>query len=124
MLLAVVNSILKNCALHFQVFQKLVEASKVVNAPAPVFDSAWFEATQKKALSRLEKLDNDLKSYKANSIKESIRRGHDEMGDQCVEMGDLRTAVKCYSRARDYCTTNKHVVSMCLNVVKVKLRSA
>ena len=28
-------------------------------------------------------------------------------------------ALKCYSRARDYCTTAKHVVNMCVNVIKV-----
>jgi COP9 signalosome complex subunit 1 len=102
-----------------QIHGKLTEACKSTNAPLPTFNAAWFETTTKKALAKYEKLDNDLKSYKANSIKESIRRGHDEMGDHCVDVGDLRTAVKCYSRARDYCTTNRHVVSMCLNVIKV-----
>ena len=28
-------------------------------------------------------------------------------------------ALKCSSRARDYCTTAKHVVNMCVNVIKV-----
>ena len=28
-------------------------------------------------------------------------------------------ALKCYSRARDYCTTAKHVINMCVNVIKV-----
>lgn len=41
-------------------------------APPPL-DSAWAESTRKKALLKLEKLDTDLKNYKGNSIKESIR---------------------------------------------------
>ena len=35
--------------------------------------------------------------------------------------GDLANALKCYSRARDYCTSGKHVVSMCVNVIKVSV---
>lgn len=41
----------------------------------PPLDSAWAESTRKKALLKLEKLDTDLKNYKGNSIKESIRCG-------------------------------------------------
>jgi COP9 signalosome complex subunit 1 len=70
-------------------------------------------------LLKLEKLDTDLKNYKSNSIKESIRRGHDDLGDHYLDCGDLSNALKCYSRARDYCTSGKHVVNMCLNVIKV-----
>ncbi|XP_066026801.1 COP9 signalosome complex subunit 1-like [Pocillopora verrucosa] len=69
----------------------------------------------------LEKLDTDLKNYKSNSIKESIRCGHDDIGDHYFECGDLNNALKCYSRARDYCTTAKHVVNMCVNVIKVSI---
>jgi len=50
----------------------------------------------------------------------SIRRGHDDLGDHYLECGDLSNALKCYSRARDYCTSTKHLVNMCLNVIKVK----
>lgn len=141
----------------------------------PPLDSAWAESTRKKALLKLEKLDTDLKNYKGNSIKESIRyycgicvarlqflffflyiyiyfsltplcwfditlwpakqltssisyltflstrRGHDDLGDHYLDCGDLSNALKCYSRARDYCTSAKHVINMCLNVIKVLL---
>ena len=33
----------------------------------------------------------------------------------------MANALKCYSRARDYCTSGKHVVSMCVNVIKVSV---
>ncbi|KAM9750067.1 COP9 signalosome complex subunit 1 isoform 3-T3 [Dama dama] len=87
----------------------------------PPLDTAWVEATRKKALLKLEKLDTDLKNYKGNSIKESIRRGHDDLGDHYLDCGDLSNALKCYSRARDYCTSAKHVINMCLNVIKVSV---
>ena len=35
--------------------------------------------------------------------------------------GDLANALKCYSRARDYCTSGRHVMSMCINVIKVSV---
>lgn len=87
----------------------------------PALDPLWIETRSKKSALKLEKLDNDLKTYKTNSIKESIRRGHDDLGDHYLDCGDLSNALKCYSRARDYCTSGKHVVNMCLNVIKVSV---
>jgi len=87
----------------------------------PALDLNWVDVRTKKAQMKLEKLDNDLKNYKSNSIKESIRRGHDDLGDHFLDSGDLANALKCYSRARDYCTSGKHVVNMCVNVIKVSV---
>ncbi|KAM3860156.1 COP9 signalosome complex subunit 1 isoform 2-T2 [Diretmus argenteus] len=98
----------------------MAEAAAAAADPPPL-DKAWAESTRKKALLKLEKLDTDLKNYKGNSIKESIRRGHDDLGDHYLDCGDLSNALKCYSRARDYCTSAKHVINMCLNVIKVSV---
>jgi len=87
----------------------------------PALDLNWVDTRMKKSQMKLEKLDNDLKNYKSNSIKESIRRGHDDLGDHFLDSGDLANALKCYSRARDYCTSGKHVISMCVNVIKVSV---
>lgn len=128
-----------NVALYQQLHQRLAEAlgsTSSGNAPAglpdvaqqsassqdiPSLDPLWIETRSKKSALKLEKLDNDLKTYKTNSIKESIRRGHDDLGDHYLDCGDLSNALKCYSRARDYCTSGKHVVNMCLNVIKVSV---
>lgn len=95
--------------------------SQVQALEVPNYDLLWAESKAKKAALKLEKLDTDLKNYKANSIKESIRRGHDDLGDHYLDYGDLSNALKCYSRARDYCTSSKHVIHMCLNVIKVNI---
>jgi len=87
----------------------------------PALDLNWVDTRNKKSQMKLEKLDNDLKNYKSNSIKESIRRGHDDLGDHFLDSGDLANALKCYSRSRDYCTSGRHVVSMCVNVIKVSV---
>lgn len=39
----------------------------------PTLDTQWIEMTSKRAAQKLEKLDTDLKNYRGNSIKESIR---------------------------------------------------
>lgn len=85
------------------------------------FDSNWLETTSKKAALKLEKLDSDLKSAKSLSIKDCIRRGQEELADHFLDMGDLTNALKCYSRSRDYCSSSKHIVSLCLNVIKVSV---
>lgn len=120
-----------NVNLYQVLHQKLAEITGTTNSGSvnrsspsqeiPVIDNIWIETRSKKAALKLEKLDNDLKNYKSNSIKESIRRGHDDLGDHYLDCGDLSNALKCYSRARDYCTSGKHVVNMCLNVIKVSV---
>lgn len=120
-----------NVNLYQVLHQKLGEATTAMSVPdvaapstsqdIPIMDSMWMETRSKKAALKLEKLDNDLKNYKSNSIKESIRRGHDDLGDHYLDCGDLSNALKCYSRARDYCTSGKHIVNMCLNVIKVSV---
>uniref|UniRef100_A0A2P2I0R9 COP9 signalosome complex subunit 1-like n=1 Tax=Hirondellea gigas TaxID=1518452 RepID=A0A2P2I0R9_9CRUS len=90
-------------------------------AVMPVLDMQWIESKTKKATLKLEKLDTDLKNSKVNSIKESIRRGHDDLGDHYLDCGELSNALKCYSRARDYCTSHMHILEMCLNVIKVSI---
>ena len=77
----------------------------------PALDLNWVDTRNKKSQMKLEKLDNDLKNYKSNSIKvrslilrcsvsfviqESIRRGHDDLGDHFLDSGDLANALKCY----------------------------
>ena len=114
-----------NCNMYIQVYRKLHDALSVsgINPESAIgpIDDQWIEKRSKKAALKLEKLDTDLKNYKANSIKESIRRGHDDLGDHYLDCGDLSNALKCYSRSRDYCTSGKHVLNMCMNVIKVSI---
>ncbi|XP_015111870.1 COP9 signalosome complex subunit 1 [Diachasma alloeum] len=121
-----------NVSLYQVLHKKLLHALNTPGLPdvaaqstsaqdTPVLNQMWVESKSKKAALKLEKFDTDLKNYRSNSIKESIRRGHDDLGDHYLDCGDLANALKCYSRARDYCTSGKHVVNMCLNVIKVSV---
>jgi len=67
---------------------------------------------------------SDIRVYyvvQTNLIKESIRMGYNDLGDFHYGRGDLQHAFKCYVRTRDYCTTSKHIISMCLNVILVSI---
>ena len=90
-------------------------------ASMPQYDQQWVENRSKAATLKLEKLDTDLKGYKTNSIKESIRRGCDDLGNHYLDWGDLNNALKCYSRARDYCLNGKQIINMCVNVVMASI---
>eukprot|EP00227_Mantoniella_beaufortii_P016540 CAMPEP_0197578268 /NCGR_PEP_ID=MMETSP1326-20131121/2559_1 /TAXON_ID=1155430 /ORGANISM="Genus nov. species nov., Strain RCC2288" /LENGTH=421 /DNA_ID=CAMNT_0043141437 /DNA_START=178 /DNA_END=1439 /DNA_ORIENTATION=- len=86
-------------------------------------DRDWVDEVDRRAAKRQEILDAELNGYKTNMIKESIRMGHNDLGDFFYQRGDLNSAFKCYVRTRDYCTTSRHVVAMCLNVVRVSIES-
>ncbi len=85
-------------------------------------DDAWVDAEDKKAVHKLERLENELNNHKTSLVKESIRMGHNDLGDFHSERGDFAAALKCYVRTRDYCTTSKHIITMCLNVIRVSVR--
>ena len=92
---------------------------KKQNIPLPNdFDPNWYEKTQRNYVQKLEKLDTDLRNFRTNSIKDSIRRGHDDLGDHYLDAGDFFNAVRCYVRSRDYCVTPRHMITMCINVIK------
>lgn len=81
----------------------------------------WMETTSKKGQLKLEKLDADLKSAKTLSIKDLIKRGQEDLADHFLDMGDLTNALKSYSRSRDYCSSSKHIVGLCLNVIRISI---
>ncbi|GIL49002.1 hypothetical protein Vafri_5484 [Volvox africanus] len=84
-------------------------------------DRVWMENTDRRSASKGERLESELQSFKAAMMKESIRMGHSDLGDWAYDRGDLQTAFKCYARTRDYCTTSRHVVAMCLAVIRTAL---
>jgi len=102
-------------------FKEIVEKVGDKLGPSYSKDQAWIDSVDKKAQQQVERLELELNGYKTNLIKESIRMGHNDLGDFHYDRGDLNAALKCYVRTRDYCTTSKHIISMCLNVIKVSI---
>lgn len=47
------------------------------------------------------------------------RMGYNDLGSHHHQCGELGMALRNYLRARDYCTTSKHVMELCLHVLRV-----
>lgn len=108
--------------INTQLYKEVIEnASKTYGSAEFSLDSQWITRVDIDSQKRLEKLELELNSYKANMIKESIRMAHNDIGDLYFQRGDLQNALKSYLKARDYNTTSKHVMTMCLNIIKVSI---
>ena len=81
----------------------------------------WKSHATEEANAIRRKLRADLSSAKASMIKESIRVGHSDLGDFLLEQGDASAALKSFVSSRDYCTTTKHQLQMCTNVIRASL---
>ncbi|KAF9582931.1 COP9 signalosome complex subunit 1, partial [Lunasporangiospora selenospora] len=84
-------------------------------------DKVWVDSQLLLAKQQTETLEGELKNYKRNSIKESVRMGYIELGNHYYEVGDLSNAHRSYSRTRDFCTTPKHMMELSMNVIKVSI---
>lgn len=50
--------------------------------------------------------------------------GHRDLGAYYRSVGDHSTALKHYTKSREYCTTSQHVLDMCLSVLEVRFSFA
>eukprot|EP01018_Ginkgo_biloba_P004207 Gb_13469 [translate_table: standard] len=104
-----------------QLFKEVVHKIGGKLGSAYSLDQDWIDAVDRRAEQRKEKLENELNGYKTNLIKESIRMGYNDFGDFFYAHGALGDAFKNYVRTRDYCTTSKHIIQMCLSVILVSI---
>ncbi|KAF0687311.1 Aste57867_20921 [Aphanomyces stellatus] len=95
-------------------FKDLLPLDFEVNAP-------FLENAQRANAVRHERLEQELNSYKSSLIKESIRIGHNDLGEFYYRVGELPNALRSFIQARDYCTTEKHIVDMCFNVIRASV---
>jgi len=108
--------------INTQMYKEVAEnCAKKFGAEEFPFDEQWIIKVDTEAQRKIEKLELELNSYKTNMIKESIRTAHNDIGDFYYGRGDFQNALKSYLRARDYNTTPKHVLTMCLNIIKVSI---
>ncbi|KAF7509504.1 hypothetical protein GJ744_007904 [Endocarpon pusillum] len=86
-----------------------------------VIDRSWVERKEKQNKAESSRLEAELKGYKNNLIKESIRMGNEDLGAHYHAIGDLASATKAYGRMRDYCTTPAHIASTSFRVIEVAI---
>ncbi|BCR90737.1 COP9 signalosome complex subunit 1 [Aspergillus chevalieri] len=84
-------------------------------------DIDWVEHMHKVVKVETDRLEHELKGYKNNLIKESIRMGNEDLGQHYHQIGDQVSASKAYTRMRDYCTTPTHIASMLLKITNVAI---
>eukprot|EP01120_Amphizonella_sp_Union-15-10_P005628 TRINITY_DN1688_c0_g1_i2.p1 TRINITY_DN1688_c0_g1~~TRINITY_DN1688_c0_g1_i2.p1 ORF type:complete len:453 (+),score=96.32 TRINITY_DN1688_c0_g1_i2:62-1420(+) len=102
-------------------YRKVFEGLGDSLGPPFLFDSTWADSVDKKAQQLLDRLEHELETAKTSLIKESIRVGNIELGNHYYNRGDMNSALRCYVRARDYCTSGDHIIEMCMNVIKVSI---
>ncbi|XP_062090253.1 COP9 signalosome complex subunit 1 [Humulus lupulus] len=104
-----------------QLFREVVQKIDGRLGPDYSMDSAWCDTVDRRAEQKKEKLENELNAYRTNLIKESIRMGYNDFGDFYYAHGALGDAFKHYVRTRDYCTTSKHIIHMCMSAILVSI---
>ncbi|KAJ8900387.1 hypothetical protein K2173_025027 [Erythroxylum novogranatense] len=104
-----------------QLFREVVQKIDGRLGPKYSMDSRWCDTVDRRAEQRKERLENELNAYKTNLIKESIRMGFNDFGDFYYAHGLLGDAFKSYVKTRDYCTTSKHIIYMCMSAILVSI---
>lgn len=107
----------KNTTLYKKVFEKVGDKL----GTGYTYDSQWADGTDKKAQATNDELEAALNNYKTNLIRKKIRTGHNALGDFHYERGDFSSALRSYIRTQDYCTSNDHIIELCLNVIRVSI---
>ncbi|KAF6835842.1 26S proteasome subunit RPN7 [Colletotrichum musicola] len=90
--------------------------------PESVFDKEWVENTERANKAKTHDLESELKGYKMNLIKESIRMGNEDLGRHFESIGDLNNAGEAYSRMRPDVSTSKHIIDVGKHLVDVSLQ--
>jgi len=89
--------------------------------PLATVDAAWVEKTNKLNEHETDRLEHELRGYKNNLIKESIRMGQEDLGTHYLNMNRLDQATKAYQKMREFCTTPKHIAEMTLKLAYINM---
>ncbi|KZT26058.1 G protein pathway suppressor 1 [Neolentinus lepideus HHB14362 ss-1] len=116
---------LRDPALYQVVLSAYEQAASLGSVPLPAVndiatvDQRWVDETNAKNQNERMKLEVELKTYTNNMIKESIRMAHRDLGEFYKSVGDYTTALKHFTKSREFCTTNQHILEMCLSVLEI-----
>eukprot|EP01062_Namystynia_karyoxenos_P028589 TRINITY_DN21640_c0_g1_i1.p1 TRINITY_DN21640_c0_g1~~TRINITY_DN21640_c0_g1_i1.p1 ORF type:complete len:529 (+),score=183.29 TRINITY_DN21640_c0_g1_i1:215-1588(+) len=84
-------------------------------------DDEWIARTEEESQRRLMQLEQELGLAKTNVDKEKTRLAYTALGLYYSDRGDTQGALKHFTRARDYCANSKHILEMCLHVIRVSI---
>ncbi|KAF2756364.1 PCI-domain-containing protein [Pseudovirgaria hyperparasitica] len=92
------------------------------NDPAGQVDQKLVDHKLKVIKAESERLEKELKGYRNNLIKESIRMGNEDLGRHYYSTGELAESWKAYQRMRDYCTNANNIVDMLFRLILVGIQ--
>jgi COP9 signalosome complex subunit 1 len=109
--------------LNVDFYMQTVDAFAKLSPTDPLasIDTDWAEAATRRAKVNTDRLEHELKQYKNNLIKESIRMGQEDLGNHYFELGDYSAAFKAYSKMREFCTTQKQIAQMTFKLLYVSV---
>ncbi|KAF9768724.1 hypothetical protein IL306_013923 [Fusarium sp. DS 682] len=82
-------------------------------------DQAWIDRVERENKAETTRLEAQLKQYRHNLIKESIRMGNEDLGQHFEKTGYLDVAAEAYNRMRQDVTTTKHIIDCVIHLVNV-----
>lgn len=103
------------------------EAAELLRQASPrdaeaLVDAQWADATDKSNREETRRLEIELKGYKNNLVRESIRMGNEDLGRHLEAIGDLIGAAEAYSRMRQDVTTSKQVMDVAKHMANIALQ--
>lgn len=123
-----------------QLYHRLTElANRLGLQDLAVVDTEWVARKDEENRRELSRLESELRGYKNNLIRESIRMGQEDLAThllltggpapdptspQSVNNAGLHAAYQSFGRMRDYCNTPTHVNSMSLRLIFTALLQA
>lgn len=89
--------------------------------PLITTDEAWIITAQQRSRLLEERIEQELKRYKNNQLKESIRMAYLEQADCMLAKGAIPEALKALHLCREVCGTAKQLALVNLKLAKVLL---
>ncbi|CAI4217583.1 unnamed protein product [Parascedosporium putredinis] len=82
-------------------------------------DRAWIDKTSSSNKAETQHLESQLKVYRSNLVKESVRIGNEDLGQHYESIGQLQKAVEVYSNMRTDASTPKHLIDVGKHLTRV-----
>lgn len=106
---------------------RFIEAVDCIRIAAPdepeaQGDDAWINKTEVANRTETARLEAELKGYRNNLIKESIRMGNEDLGQHLESIGKLQEALEAYNRMRQDVGTVRHIIECIKHVTSVALQ--
>ncbi|KAK4115376.1 PCI-domain-containing protein [Canariomyces notabilis] len=107
-----------------QRYKEAVECLRIAapSEPEANLDMAWLDNQERVNQIETNRLLTELKGYKNNLIKESIRMGNEDLGKHYESIGDLNAAAEAYSKMRPDASTVKQFIDVGKHLVRVSVQ--